>query len=42
MKKAGKRVTAVERAQGVAKTQVFGMKGQNWVRLVKTSKFNQS
>jgi hypothetical protein len=31
-----------ERVQGVARTQVFGMKGQNWVRLAKTRKFTLS
>jgi hypothetical protein len=27
---------SAERVQGVARIQVFGMKGQNWVRLAKT------
>jgi hypothetical protein len=31
-----------ERVQGVARTQVFGMKGQNWVRLAKTHKLSLS
>jgi hypothetical protein len=40
--KKGRKEVPRQRVQGVARIQVFGMKGQNWVRLAKTRIFDAS